>query len=826
MSHATELPGAAFGKHAEALADWALSRVVVRRDVYGRYTADGKQFTAHEPLTHELLVRHFRGEITIGAHSTSTDGRCLTVVWDIDAHDDLADPDANWRTALRAAELGANLGLDPLICDSNGRGGYHVRAFFRKPVAVAVAHWLGARVRAILAAEGLPPCEAFPKQGEVGLDRPFGNWLRLPGKHHKRPHWARIWHAPQTRWLEGYAAVQRLIRLAGDDPARVLQACQAEQDAQAKPATARRPADASRPTEDELRSALAALPTGWADAYGGTRAECAWLGTGMALHDWDSGPTGLALFHEFSRASAKYDPAACDAKWATFTAGSGVTIKTIYKAAYDNGWTGPAAPKAARRAEPAAARDENEDDVQPDVREWPAPPDDAAFRGVAGEIVRLIDPHSEADPVATLVQLLAGFGSLVGRNAYFQVESTRHYPNIFAGLVGRSSNARKGTSWDNVRRRLADVDPDWERDRIQSGLSSGEGLIWAVRDPITRREGLKDNGQSAGYHETVLDAGVDDKRLLVLENELGSTLKVLAREGNSLSGLIRLCWDSGNLRAMTKNSPARATGAHVSIVGHVTRDELERNLTDTEAANGFANRFLWVCVRRSKSLPFGGRLHEVDFSGPLQRLRAAAEHAREANPIGRDRAANRCWAEVYDDLSEPKPGLLGTVLGRAEAQTMRLACLYALLDASDAIRRDHLESALALWRYCERSARYIFGDRMGDPMADALLAALRSAPAGLTRLQIRDDVFSRNKSSAKIARTLGRLLEYGLAHGEKVDTGGKRPAELWYAVDAVNAGVPPAAINRVNRVNRVPHASDAPRPGSGAREAAPAVCGS
>src|SRR4051794_8032358 len=81
-----------WAKHAEALADLVLARIAVRRDVYGAYRPDGGQYTAHEPLTRELLVRHFRGEITVGVHSTSTDGRCRSIVWDIDAHDDTADP--------------------------------------------------------------------------------------------------------------------------------------------------------------------------------------------------------------------------------------------------------------------------------------------------------------------------------------------------------------------------------------------------------------------------------------------------------------------------------------------------------------------------------------------------------------------------------------------------------------------------------------------------------------------------------------------------------------------------------------------------------------
>jgi hypothetical protein len=53
-------------------------------------------------------------------------------------------------------------------------------------------------------------------------------------------------------------------------------------------------------------------------------------------------------------------------------------------------------------------------------------------------------------------------------------------------LVGKSSRGRKGTAEGRVRQLMQYVDEDWVRDRKQSGLSSGEGLIWAARDPIKR----------------------------------------------------------------------------------------------------------------------------------------------------------------------------------------------------------------------------------------------------------------------------------------------------------------------------------------------------
>jgi hypothetical protein len=90
---------------------------------------------------------------------------------------------------------------------------------------------------------------------------------------------------------------------------------------------------------------------------------------------------------------------------------------------------------------------------------WPAPPDPTVYHGLAGEIVTTIAPHTEADPVAILSQLLVAFGAAVGRGAWFQVEATRHHPNEFLVLIGDSARARKGWSWDHVHRLIAGADP-------------------------------------------------------------------------------------------------------------------------------------------------------------------------------------------------------------------------------------------------------------------------------------------------------------------------------------------------------------------------------
>ncbi len=206
---------------------------------------------------------------------------------------------------------------------------------------------------------------------------------------------------------------------------------------------------------------------------------------------------------------------------------------------------------------------------------WPEPLSEDAYHGLAGKIVRLIEPHSEADPAAILVQLLTAFGSIIGRGPHWMVEGDLHTTNLFTVMVGDTSKGRKGTSWGRVRQLFALLDDGWVDQCIQSGLSSGEGLIWAVRDPVDK-QGKQGKGDNFGFEGVMEDAGIDDKRLLVIEPEFASTLRVLSREGNTLSPVIRQAWDQGNLRSMTKNSPACATGALISIIGHVTADELRR----------------------------------------------------------------------------------------------------------------------------------------------------------------------------------------------------------------------------------------------------------
>jgi hypothetical protein len=502
-----------------------------------------------------------------------------------------------------------------------------------------------------------------------------------------------------------------------------------------------------------------------------------WLSVGMVLHDVDD-----SLLPDWDRWSERcckeqYEKGACEYKWTTFHRGGGQALGSLIHWARLDGWDGPHFP-----SNNGSVKKANLSDMVTDP--WPDPIDEMAYHGLLGEIVRAIEPHSEADPVAILIQMMVAFGNLVHRNPFFRAEADRHFMNLFVVIVGATSKGRKGASWGHVWNMFQDVDQHWSSNRILSGLSSGEGLIWAVRDPISKKEPVKEGtGKErhvSHYIEIEVDSGETDKRLLILESEFSTVLRRIGREGNTLSAILRQAWETGSLRTLTKTSPATATGAHISIVGHVTAEELRRNLTATEAANGFGNRFLWLCVKRSKALPEGGRIQDVDLDPFIRRLSEAASFSRNVGQIERDDQAREIWAGVYEELSEGKPGLLGAMVSRAEAQVMRLACIYALLDLSDVIRKDHLQAALSVWDFVEQSVRHVFGGVLGDPVADMIMMSMNGNENGMTRTEI-SNLFGRHQDANAINVALRTLHERKLIVRKSQETNG-RPTERWTSV--------------------------------------------
>ena len=394
-------------------------------------------------------------------------------------------------------------------------------------------------------------------------------------------------------------------------------------------------------------------------------------------------------------------------------------------------------------------------------RRWPVALHEDAFHGVAGDFVQTVAPESEADPAALLVTFLVGVGIAIGDGPHARVEGDRHPCRLFAVMVGDTGHGRKGTSVGRVKEPLTYTFPDY-KDRIVNGLSSGEGIIQHVRDPEPREEDDDEPSESSA-----------ERRLWVVEGEFAQALKVASRSGNTLSAVIRNLWDTGDVRVLTRNSPLKATGAHVGFVGHITSEELAADLTASDTANGFANRFLWICTRRSKLLPDGGELNFKDLLPICNALDQVAGWAKEPRRLERDSDAREIWHQVYPELSTGHSGAFGKATSRAEAQVLRLSVLYAVLDRSAAISAKHLRAGLAVWRYAEDSARFIFGESSGDKNADRLLRVLKDQPAGLTRTEI-SHLFDRHLSADELERAIDVLS--GSVEVIKASTGG-RPVE-------------------------------------------------
>lgn len=397
-----------------------------------------------------------------------------------------------------------------------------------------------------------------------------------------------------------------------------------------------------------------------------------------------------------------------------------------------------------------------------------------ALYGFPGDIVRTILPFTEADPVALLVHLLCAFSNIIGHSAHWRMEKTRHFLNLFVVLVGDTSRGRKGTSRSTLDYMFAQIDESWRAARVMSGLCSGQGLIWNVRDPITESKPVKEKGRVIKYEDVVIDKGESDKRLLIVEEEFAHVLRATPLEGSVLSVVMRQAWDSGNLRTLTsgrKFHPVKASDAHVSIVGHITKSELLRYLDSTEQANGFANRFLWLIVERSKKIPNPKGTPDSLLRPLIKRLKDAIDFSIKADEMKRDDDAETVWAAIYDKLTEDAKGLVGAITARAAPQVMRIGCLYSLLDLSTTVCPDHLKAALAVWDYADASARYIFGDSLGNPTADKILNAIKRSDAGLSATDIYN-LFSRH-GSGTIDNALGWLLKIGAVKEKTVATAGR-----------------------------------------------------
>jgi DnaB-like helicase N terminal domain/Protein of unknown function (DUF3987) len=379
---------------------------------------------------------------------------------------------------------------------------------------------------------------------------------------------------------------------------------------------------------------------------------------------------------------------------------------------------------------------------------------EAAFTGLAGEIANIVGPETEACREAILVQFLVAFGNNMGARPFFLVGGTAHRCNLYTCLVGATGAGRKGTSFDAVNWLMRQCDERWNEKPPVRGLQSGEGLI----------------------------AAVDDRRrpVLCVETEFGGTLGVMGRQNNTLCSVFKQAWEGPYLSITTKNHSVTCDEAYVSLIAHITAAELKLKLCHNDIENGLVNRILWVHSYRSKSLPEGGnfKLVRQALAPLLSPLTYALDFAQrdsglEGIPYLRTPEARERWRPLYEELTSTRAGDYGSATQRRAAFVMRLAVIYAVLDREFAVSTHHLESALAVWEYCDRTAAHLWGSPKLEGNLGKLLAFMELAKTGVSRTEINRKAFHGRLTSAEIDRLLSQAQSGGQIVYRKVKTGGR-----------------------------------------------------
>lgn len=219
-------------ERAPELAAWTMRTLVNRTDVWGRYIAKkSRERTANHAITAPFrdergkvflnetsLEKHFKTKLVsgvLGLHSTSADITSRWLAIDIDLHDEeelSVTAEGNFAAAKRWHARLADMGFDPLLLDSNGKGGFHLLIVFETPMCTHSVHQFAKRLVADFDRMGLDDVpELFPGKPQWNH---YGDWLRLFGRHHTREHYTRVycdepWEDEQ--WLAGHEAIDRIL---------------------------------------------------------------------------------------------------------------------------------------------------------------------------------------------------------------------------------------------------------------------------------------------------------------------------------------------------------------------------------------------------------------------------------------------------------------------------------------------------------------------------------------------------------------------------------------------------------------------------------------
>lgn len=427
---------------------------------------------------------------------------------------------------------------------------------------------------------------------------------------------------------------------------------------------------------------------------------------------------------------------------------------------------------------------------------WPPHIGEAGLYGIAGDFVRLVKPYTEADPNAILLSFLSYAGHLLGRNYYLPAGADKHCGNIFVCLVGTTATGRKGSAMNAAELFYTEGKFAPGLKHVFRGISSGEAMIWKIKDAVNKKEWDK---ESKTFKLTPVEEEEPEKRSIYTLSEFQQVIANWKRSENILSVVLRQAWEKDVLESPSKHLPSKSTGAHISLLGGISKDELRLETTANDAQNGTLNRFLFAVCKRWHLLPEGDSLYKLTQSPKWQELQEVfrfnirEEIDEQGNPVPprqveRTDEAQDAWGHngyettkggLYEKLNRPRPGLWGLVTARGAQHVMRLSLIQAIINGHRQIEVADQNAALEIWRYCDHSAKYIWGDTT-DPIAGKILERIRESQLGLNRTDIYD-FLGHHVTKGQIENSLNWLHSRGLAFSESRNGNG-RPSETWFPV--------------------------------------------
>lgn len=335
------------------------------------------------------------------------------------------------------------------------------------------------------------------------------------------------------------------------------------------------------------------------------------------------------------------------------------------------------------------------------------------FPALVRAIVTAACANSEAHPVAVAANVMGLFCCAVGRVAFQRIGDGKVHARPFLLVIGKSGKARKGTAELTPREVARRADGILRKrhnskDRLRihaGGLSTGEGVGYAIRDPRQPDEKTGKGG----------DVGVNDKRLMVIESEFANVLAQAKREGNILSPTVRNLFDGRDIEPLTKTSQLTATSPHVVIIGHIKGHELREKSTENDAANGLLNRFMMLHVHRPKLVALPEPTAESVLNELAERLADSIDYATKGDPhhnysheITLSDEAKGFWCELYPQISRERDGKAGSLMARSEVYARLLAMVFCLMDRRSEIEPCDLQAAVAWVEYWQQSITYVF----------------------------------------------------------------------------------------------------------------------